>query len=115
MRLKSILTYGSEIWDTASYDVIEKFYLICLKQVLGVKSSTNTCITYAELGRHPMSIAVQKVLLNTDLKLSIVKRRDLSTLSTVKWKTQCVDVYVMYRTYYVNIDLLSMRKSRGGQ
>ena len=58
--LKPILTYVSEIWGTTNYDVIENFYFKFLKQVLGVKASTYTCMIYAKTGRHPMSIAVQK-------------------------------------------------------
>ena len=46
--LKPILTYGSEVWGTANYDVIEKCYLTFIKQALGVKSSMNTCMIFAE-------------------------------------------------------------------
>ena len=88
--LKPILTYGSEIWGTANYDVIEKFHLKFLKQVLGVKASTNTCMIYAETGRHPMSIAVQKSVIKYWLKVIQCEKKRLISIIYCKMKeTMC--------------------------
>ena len=88
--LKPILTYGSEIWGTANYDVIEKFYLKFLKQVLGVKATTNTCMIYAETGRHPMSIAVQKSVIKYWLKVIQCEKKRLISIIYCKMKeTMC--------------------------
>ena len=84
------LTYGSEIWGTANCDVIEKLYLNFLNLVLDVKSSTYSCMTSAETGRHPMSIAVQKSVIKYWLKvIQCEKKRLISIIYCEIKETVC--------------------------
>ena len=39
---------------------IEKMHINIIKTVLGVKSSTNTCLLYAETGRFPLYVAIYR-------------------------------------------------------
>ena len=55
------MTYGSAVWDTCSYDKIEKSQLTFIKSVLRVKSSTNNCMVYAEIGCIPIAIRIQTI------------------------------------------------------
>ena len=84
--LKPILTYGSEVWGTANYDVIEKFYLTFIKQSLGVKSSTNTCMIFAETGRYPLSVAIKKSIIKYWLKVIQSEDKKLINIIYIKMK-----------------------------
>ena len=84
--LKPILTYGSEVWGTANYDVIEKFYLTFIKQSLGVKSSTNTCMVFAETGRYPLSVAIKKSIIKYWLKVIQSEDKKLINIIYIKMK-----------------------------
>ena len=81
---KPILTYSSEVWGTANYDVIEKCYLTFIKQSLGVKSSTNTCMIFAETGHYRLSIAIKKSINKYWLKVIQSEDKNLLTLYTLK-------------------------------
>ena len=84
--LKPILTYGSEVWGTANYDVIEKFYLTFIKQSVGVKSSTNTCMVFAETGRYPLSVAIKKSIIKYWLKVIQSEDKKFINITYIKMK-----------------------------
>ena len=60
--------YGSEVYGTQNYKVIEKLYLKYLKRTLNVKQSTNTCMVYAEKGQFPLSINIKVNMMKQWLK-----------------------------------------------
>ena len=64
-----ILLYGSEVYGTQNYKVIEKFHLKFLKRTLNVKQSTNTCMVYAEMGQFPLSINIKVNMMKQWLKI----------------------------------------------
>ena len=49
--LKTKLLYGCEIWGTGNYEALELYHTRFIKRTLGVKSSTNTSMIFAETGR----------------------------------------------------------------
>ena len=51
-----ILKYGSEIWGTREYEVLEKVQLKYLKMLLGVKNTTCSKAVSGEVGRFPISL-----------------------------------------------------------
>ena len=54
--VKSILSYGSEIWGFHKAPDVEKVHLMFCKKLLGVKKSTSNYMVYCELGRLPLRI-----------------------------------------------------------
>ena len=56
--LKTKLLYGYEIWGTGNYEALEQYHTRFIKRTLGVKSSTNTSMIFAETGRFPLAIDV---------------------------------------------------------
>ena len=73
-----ILLYSSEIWSYENIEVIERFHLKFLKQILNVRSTTPSYMVYGETGRYPLIIYAKikclcywsKVLSNGNSKLS---------------------------------------------
>ena len=63
-------TYGSEVWGTANYEVIEKLFLTFIKQALGIKSSTHTYMIFVETSRYPLSVAIKKSIIKYWLKVT---------------------------------------------
>ena len=51
-----ILLYSSEIWSYENIEVIERFHLKFLKQILNVRSTTPSYMVYRETGRYPLII-----------------------------------------------------------
>ena len=49
-----ILLYSSEIWSYENIEVIERFHLKFLKQILNVRSTTPSYMVYGETGRYPL-------------------------------------------------------------
>ena len=62
--VKPVLTYGSAMYGIQNCMVVETFYLKFLKKILKIKTSTNTCMIYAETGRYPMSIDTKLNMIN---------------------------------------------------
>ena len=62
--VKPVLTYGTAVYGIQNCMVVEKLYIKFLNKILKVKTSTNTCMIYAEIGRYPLSI---------DIKLNMIK------------------------------------------
>ena len=54
-----ILNYGCESWGFLNADRIERIDRKFLKYILNVKTTTNNCAVYKELGRYPLSIERQ--------------------------------------------------------
>ena len=67
--VKPILLYGSELYGTHNYKVIEQFHLKFLKRTLNVKQSTNTCMVYAEMGQFPLSMNIKVNLMKQWFKI----------------------------------------------
>ena len=73
-----ILLYSSEIWSYQNIEVIERFHLKFLKQILNVRSTTPSYKVYGETRRYPLIIYAKikclcywsKVLSNGNSKLS---------------------------------------------
>ena len=63
--VKPVLTYGSAVYGIQNCMVVETFDLKFPKKILKVKTSTKTCMIYAETGRYPLSI---------DIKLNMIKQ-----------------------------------------
>ena len=51
-----VLLYGCEVWACENMEVICRMQLRFLKIVLGIKSTTPTCMVLGELGRFPIEI-----------------------------------------------------------
>ena len=67
--LKPILMYGCEIYGAHSYGCIESFHLKFMKHILDVKLSTNSTMIYAETGRYPFSVHINKCMLKFWFKI----------------------------------------------
>ena len=92
--VKHVLTYGSAVCGIQNCMVVETFYLKFLKKILKGKTSTNTCMIYAETGRY---------LLSTDTKLNMIKQ----------WLTKiCSDGNKLNRLVYCSMKDCSARVSR---
>ena len=68
--IKPILLYACEVWGIRMGNDIEQLHLSFMKSVLGVKSSTNTCLIYTETGRFPLYICIYKQIVKYWLKLT---------------------------------------------
>ena len=68
--IKPILLYACEVWGITMGNDIEQLHLSFMKTVLGVKSSTNTCLIYTETGRFPLYICIYKQIIKYWLKLT---------------------------------------------
>ena len=55
---KTKLLCGYKIWGTGYYKVIELYHAQFIKRTLGVISSTNTSMIFAETGRFPLAINI---------------------------------------------------------
>jgi hypothetical protein len=76
-----ILEYGSEIWATREYEILEKVQLKYLKMLLGVKNTTCSKAVLGEVGRFPLSLR-QKISV---VKYWIsIKRRNVNDSSLPK-------------------------------
>ena len=54
--LTPILLYSSEIWSYKNIEMIERFHLKFLKQILNKRSTTPSYMVYGETGRYPLII-----------------------------------------------------------
>ena len=52
--VNSILSYGAELWGFDTCKILERVHLRFLRKLLNVKSSTASCMNYAESGRLPL-------------------------------------------------------------
>ena len=55
-----IVIFDSEIWGIYISKEVEQFHQTFMKRILGVKSTTNNCLVYAETGRYPLYICIYK-------------------------------------------------------
>ncbi len=62
--IEPILLYGSEVWGFESLGIIEKLHLKYCKYVLGLKSSTPTCMVYGETGRYPLAVKIKQRMIS---------------------------------------------------
>ena len=69
--IEPILLYGAEIWgfENRSTQLIEKYYLKTLKQILGLRKSTPTYMIYGETGKYPLGVKIKMRMLNFTVKL----------------------------------------------
>lgn len=70
--VKPILLYGVGIWGMAkeSINSIEKVHLKYLKQMLGVKRTTNSDMVYGETGHMPLYVCAHTQMINYFMRLS---------------------------------------------
>ena len=73
-----ILLYGCEIWGYENYSAANKLYTKFCKILLGLKSSTNTCLVYGELGRLPLYHHINKRIISFWSKTVTDERRKIS-------------------------------------
>ena len=66
-----IVIFDSEIWGINISKEVEQFHKTFMKRILGVKSTTNNCLVYAETGRYPLYICIYKRIIKYWLKLTI--------------------------------------------
>ena len=52
------MLYGSEVWGWENIDMIEKFRLKCIKEILKLKRSMPSYMVYGETGRIPLDITI---------------------------------------------------------
>jgi hypothetical protein len=55
-KISPILLYGSEIWGTKNYDVIESIHTYACKRFLCIKQSSSNHVARGECGRYPLYI-----------------------------------------------------------
>ena len=55
-----IMLYACEVWGAGKIESLERLHLKFLKYTLRVKMNTVNNMVYGELGRFPISIAIQK-------------------------------------------------------
>ena len=79
--LKPILTYGCEIYGSSNYTCIETFHKKFMKETLNVKKSTNTAMIYAETGRYPLTIHINKCMIKYWLK--VINSEDCKLIKVV--------------------------------
>jgi len=64
-----ILLYGSEVWGFSRADSLEKIHLHFLKNILGVKLSTQNNFVYGEFGRVPLYVHNMTAIIRFWLKI----------------------------------------------
>ena len=79
----SILSYSAETWGHHEAPEIEKVHTKFLRNILGVRKSTNISALYGELGRFPMKIARKIKLIKYWTKL-------LTNRDTLEFKVYCM-------------------------
>ena len=67
--LKTKLLYCCEIWGTGNYEALEQYHTRFIKRTLGVKSSTNTSMIFAETGRFHLAIDVNIPIIKYCVKI----------------------------------------------
>lgn len=70
----SILSYSAESWGYHEAPDIERVHTKFMKNILGVRKSTNISALYGELGRYPMKLSRKLILIKYWIKL--LSRRD---------------------------------------
>jgi hypothetical protein len=65
----SVLNYGAAVWGYHKSDSVEIIHRKFMRKVLGVKKSTNVDALYGELGRYPMKIYRQLLMVKYWLQL----------------------------------------------
>ena len=98
--VKPIILYGCEIWGYNMCKDVEQFHLSFLKRILGVKSSTNTCLIYVETGRYPLYVTVYKQIIKYWLRLlRMPEHRFISIIykkSTTPWSMFVKDLLFQF-------------------
>ena len=81
-----IMLYNCEVWGHEKLDQLEKLQLKFYKLILGVKSSTPTCMVLGEVGQLPISLIVKSRLLCFWYKLTLESRSDIGKYSIIMLK-----------------------------
>ena len=84
--VKLVLLYGSEIWACAPLDNDDKTQIRFLKMILGVKSSTPTCMVLGELGIFPASLDAKLRMLCYWYRLCIEFDKGVNKLSILLFR-----------------------------
>ena len=108
--LKPILLYGCEVYGSTNYTCIESFHIKFMKQILNVKDSTNTSMIYAETGRYPLAIQINKCMVKYWLKvvhsdatklINIVYMELMKNVESCEWITHIKNILSMNGFGYV--------------
>ena len=84
--IKPILLYTSEIWGKMKNNenirdigksLIERFHFKICKQIIGVNRKTSNIATIAELGRYPLYIDIQTMIIKYLLRFKTIKQERL--------------------------------------
>ena len=84
--IKPILLYTCEIWghmknneniSNMGKSVIERFHFKICKQVIGVNRKASNIATIAELGRYPLFIDIQTMVIKYLLRFKTIKKERL--------------------------------------
>ena len=65
----SILLYGSEVRSYENLEILERVHMQFCKWILNLRLSTPNLMVYGELGRHPLNIRVQLIMISLWCKL----------------------------------------------
>ena len=84
--VKPVLLYGSEIWACSALENIDKTHIRFLKMILGVKSSTPTCMVLGELGTYPVSLDAKLRMLCYWYKLCTEFDKGIDKLSILMFR-----------------------------
>lgn len=71
--------YGCEIWCYGNNSIIERVQLKFLKYLLGLKSTTATCIVYGETGVKPLHIDIETRIISYWSKLLLPENNKLAS------------------------------------
>lgn len=71
--------YGCEIWCYGNNSIIERVQLKFLKYLLGLKSTTATCIVYGETGDKPLHIDIETRIISYWSKLLLPENNKLAS------------------------------------
>ena len=76
------ISYGCKVWGFAKENILEKIYIKCCKQILGIRQNSCNAAVYSELGRYPIHIRYIRIvkywlrIINTD---TIILRTVINT------------------------------------
>ena len=107
--VRPILLFNCEIWGIKISKELELFHLKFLKSILGVKTTTNTCLVYIETGRYPLYITIYKLIIKYWLKLIVTpKHRYIYVVS--KKSVNCWFLFVKKLLFQYGLDMFGKRK-----
>ena len=91
--VRPILLFNCEFWGFKISTELELYHLKLKKSMLGVKTTTNTCLVYIETCRYPLYVTIYKLIIKYWLKLIVTpKHRYIYVVS--KKSVNCCFLFV---------------------